>query len=159
MSVLSGDSSFSACFFFLFSCSVLFCVMLEFWDLTKAGFSPLFPSFGVCFLPPESTSFPLLCLCTFGVLSLCSRERGNWNPLSWSSEGGPAISPACFNVSSFSISACLFLVPSIRGSFFFFRFCDPPPFLGLFLYFYTPLCFLFLSSGSGPSSILGLLFS
>jgi len=53
------------------------------------------------------------------VLSLCSGERGNWNPLSWSSEGGPAISPACFSVSSFFISACLFLVPLYSWLSFF----------------------------------------
>jgi len=48
-----------------------------------------------------------------------------------------------------SFSACLFLVPLYSWlSFFSFRFCDPPPFLGLFLYFYPPLCFLFMSSGS-----------
>jgi len=63
-----------------------------------------------------SASFPLLCLCitpssfslafsssgAFGVLSLCYEERGNWNPLSWSSEGRPAISLACLSLFSFS---------------------------------------------------------
>jgi len=54
-------------------------------------------------------------------------ERGNWNPLSWSFEGGPAISPACFSISSFFISACLFLVPLYSWlSFFPFVFVIPP---------------------------------
>jgi len=54
-------------------------------------------------------------------------ERGNWNPLSWSFEGGPAISSACFSVSSFFISACLFLVPLYsRLSFFPFVSVIPP---------------------------------
>ena len=62
------------------------------------------------------------------MLSLCSGERGNWNPLSWSSEGGPAISPACFSVSSF-FYFCLFISgpPLFVALFFSFRFCDSPP--------------------------------
>jgi hypothetical protein len=98
-----------------------------------------------------SASFPLLCLCimpssfslvfsssgAFGVLSLCSGERGNWNPLSWSSEGRPAISLACFSLFSFSNP------PLVFHQFFLWfppfqspRFC---PFLPVFPRFFFSL--------------------
>jgi len=73
---------------------------------------------------PSSLSLAFSSSGVFGVLSLCSGERGNWNPLSWSSEGRPAISLACFRV-------FFFFYPPLVFHQFFLR---SPPFVMAFLW-------------------------
>jgi len=120
-----------------------------------------------------SASFPLLCLCitpssfslafsssgAFGVLSLCYEERGNWNPLSWSSEGRPAISLACLSLFSFSNPPLVFhqfflwFPPfSPLGSALFSQFSlgffsvSPPGFFVSPLFLFFPCSWLFFLS-------------